>query len=83
MTAAGAIVSMLIGFLVHLSLYLVGNGFEEPMRPFELDPVVVGIGVSFLAGILTSFATKPPPRDLVLKYFYRRKADAGTAPQST
>lgn len=83
MTAAGAIVSMLIGFLVHLSLYLVGNGFEEPMRPFELDPVVVGIGVSFLAGILTSFATKPPPRDLVLKYFYRRKADAASAPQST
>lgn len=85
MTAAGAIGSMLVGFLVHLSLYLLGEGFDQPWRPFSLDPVVVGIGMSFVAGLLISVGTEPPPEDLVRRYFYRRKvrSDATSTKSST
>ncbi|MEZ6129549.1 MAG: hypothetical protein R3C59_12770 [Planctomycetaceae bacterium] len=76
-TSTGAIASMALGFLSHLSLYvggwLNGDGFTKPWRPFSLDPVVVGIAVSFGAGFLFSLLTAPPSEELVTKYFYRRK----------
>ncbi|WP_083731714.1 sodium:solute symporter family transporter [Fuerstiella marisgermanici] len=79
-TAAGAMASMAAGFFSHLALYIVGAfmhdaGFKKPWRPFELDPVVVGIGVSFLAGYVVSKMTPAPPRELVLKYFYTSRSD--------
>ncbi|MEO2018828.1 MAG: hypothetical protein ABGZ53_31150 [Fuerstiella sp.] len=73
MTTAGAISSMLVGFLCHLSLYVLGDGFDKPWRPFALDPVVIGIGSSFVAAFVMSFLTPPPPRDVVEKYFYTRR----------
>lgn len=79
-TAKGATASMLFGFFSHLSLYIGGwytsvdgDGFSKPLRPFSLDPVVIGIAASFAAGFVVSLMTKPPSRELVLKYFYRRK----------
>lgn len=78
MTTKGAIASMLIGFLSHLALYIGGwingDGFQKPLRPFSLDPVVIGIGSSFIAAFLVSLCTSPPPDELIAKYFYRRKS---------
>ncbi len=81
MTTAGAISSMLVGFLCHLSLYIAGEGFDKPWRPFALDPVVIGIGSSFVAAFVISFLTPPPPKELVEKYFYtkRKKTSAPSA----
>ncbi|MEQ9411294.1 MAG: hypothetical protein RIK87_26510 [Fuerstiella sp.] len=83
-TRIGATLSMLIGFLSHLSLYiggwLNGMGFDKPLRPLSLDPVVIGIGSSFIAGIGISLITKAPPQRVVLAYFYRRKTDAAEKP---
>lgn len=79
-TSTGAIASMALGFLSHLSLYvggwLNGDGFTKPLRPLQLDPVVIGIFVSFAAGFVFSLLTAPPPQELVLKYFYRKKETA-------
>lgn len=79
-TAFGATASMVCGFLSHLSLYVSGwylsvdgDGFSKPLRPFSLDPVVIGIVASFVSGVVFSLASKPLPRELVLKYFYREK----------
>lgn len=77
MTATGAICSMLAGFLSHLSLYVLGaiygGGFDKPVRPFSIDPVVVGLFMSFTAGCVATMLSSPPPEALVRKYFYCRK----------
>ena len=74
-TKAGAIGAMLAGFFSHLTCYLEGwmrgAGFSDPWRPFSLDPVVIGIVMSFTVGILVSKITPPPPRELLLRYFYK------------
>ncbi len=77
-TSAGAIGSMAGGFLSHISLFVIGHymygeGFKKPYRPASLDPVVIGIAVSFLAGYAISMMTKPPSQEIVLKYFYRKR----------
>ncbi len=80
MTTKGAIASMLFGFLSHLLLYVIGwlngAGFDKPYRPLSLDPVVVGIGISFVVGFLVSLGTEPPSQEIVLKYFYRKRTAA-------
>ena len=74
-TAAGAVASMLSGFLIHLLLYLIGwwegNGFTKPYRPLSLDPVVVGIVMSFICGFVVSKLTPPPSEEIVNRYFFR------------
>lgn len=76
-TTQGAIAAMAIGFLSHLALYiggaLNGSGFDKPLRPFEFDPVVVGIVMSFLSGYFVSLLTAPPSNDIIEKYFYRKR----------
>ena len=77
-TSAGAIGSMAAGFLSHISLFVIGHfhygeGFKKPYRPASLDPVVIGIAVSFLAGYAISQVTKPPSQETILKYFYRKR----------
>ncbi|MCA9047566.1 MAG: hypothetical protein KDA89_02490 [Planctomycetaceae bacterium] len=76
-TKAGAIGSMLAGFCSHFSLYaegaLRGAGFNDPWRPFSLDPVVIGIAASFLTGFAISLLTPPPSEEDVRRYFYRRR----------
>ncbi|MEZ6061845.1 MAG: hypothetical protein R3C19_15980 [Planctomycetaceae bacterium] len=77
-TGAGAIASMLAGFLSHLSLYVAGwfehNDFSVPIQLLNLDPVVISIATSFLAGFAVTLLTPKPSQALVLKYFYQRRA---------
>lgn len=71
----GCIAGMLTGFGAHLSMYLAGkfiNGsFFTPWRPYHIDPILVGLTVSFVSVYLITLLTPPPPADLVRKYFYR------------
>jgi len=74
----GCIAAMLSGFLAHLSLYLVGflrgTGFSA-YRLYGMDPVVIGLLVSFVVGFVVTLLTAPPPRDLVQKYFCKPKTE--------
>jgi Na+/pantothenate symporter len=76
-TTRGAMSSMLAGFLSHLSLYVLGwvlgGDFSKPYRPLELDPVVVGIVLSFVVGFAVSLTDSKPDADLVRRYFFSRK----------
>jgi Na+/proline symporter len=71
----GCIGGMLTGFGAHLSMYLAGkfiNGsFFIPWRPYHIDPILVGLTVSFASVYLITLLTPPPPAELVRKYFYR------------
>ena len=71
----GCIGGMLAGFGAHLTMYLVGkfiNGsFFIPWRPYHIDPILVGLTVSFVSVYLITWLTPPPPAELVRKYFYR------------
>ncbi|MCA9063802.1 MAG: hypothetical protein KDA96_12105 [Planctomycetaceae bacterium] len=76
-TTRGALGSMLLGFLSHLSLYLAGwiqgGDFSKPYQLLNLDPVVIGIAVSFLAGFGISLADHDPPIETVRKFFWKKK----------
>ncbi len=76
--AAGCIAAMLSGFGAHLSLYLVGflqgTGFA-PYRLLGMDPVVMGLIVSFLVGYVVTICTEAPPVDLVRKYFCKTPSE--------
>ena len=78
MNVQGAIGGMMCGFAAHFSLYVTGiwmNGsFFKPFRPFEFDPIVIGLFVSFSCTYFICRATRAPEEDLVRKYFYRSKA---------
>lgn len=72
-TTAGAAAAMVGGFLAHLSLYLAGiwfNGsFFRPVQLLNLDPILLGLIVSLLGGVIGSWLSPPPPTALVRKYF--------------
>ncbi len=72
-TRDGALAGMVGGFLAHLSMYLTGwwlNGsFYRPYKLGGLDPVVIGLVVSFLAVWLVSRLTPPPDEWLIRRYF--------------
>ena len=77
----GCIAAMLSGFLAHLSLYCVGflqgKGFSA-FKPWDMDPVVVGLLASFVVGYVVTLMTPPPADDLIKKYFYRQRPAAGS-----
>jgi Na+/proline symporter len=81
-TRAGALASLLSGFLTVCCLWLLGYlGFGKagktgpasqtfaPYYWFDLDPVIHGLVISFIAGIVVSLATKPLPQKHVDRYF--------------
>ena len=71
----GAVGSMLGGFVGYLSLYVAGfviYGEIRPMCLFKIDPVIWGIGISFLSGIIFSLTTASPPEHLVCKFFLQQ-----------
>ena len=72
---AGCIAGMGAGFFAHLSLYVAGaiiNGsFFIPHRLFNLDPIILGLLVSFVAVPVVCWRTAPPAPDLVNLYFHR------------
>ena len=71
----GAMTGMIAGFAAHLALYAAGafvNGsFFRPVRPFELDPILAGLLVSFAATWIAARLTAPPPVEQVRRYFHR------------
>ena len=73
-TAAGCMVGMAGGFLAHLGLYAAGiwvNGsFYVPLRVLNMDPILWGLLVSFLATYLGGKLSREPDEELVRKYFH-------------
>lgn len=73
----GCMIGMLSGFTAHFSMYLLGaftNGsFFKPHLLMNMDPIIVGLFVSFLATYIGCLISPAPPRRLVKKYFYKRK----------
>ena len=73
-TAGGCMVGMAGGVLVHLSLYAAGsviNGsFFVPVRVLNMDPILWGLGASFVATYVGCLVTGEPEEGLVRKYFY-------------
>lgn len=73
-TAEGCMVGMAGGFLAHLSLYVAGavvNGsFFVPVRVLDMDPILLGLAVSFLASYLGCRWVGEVDERLVQKFFY-------------
>jgi len=71
---AGCMAGMLAGFVSHLGMYLAGwywNGsFYKPYEIWNMDPILVGLIVSFAAALVITPLTSPPPAHLVRKYFH-------------
>ena len=74
--AVGCMSGMIAGFGAHLSMYISGKfvhgTFFSPYRPFNIDPIIIGLAVSFSVVYLVSKMTAPPSEEIVRKYFYRR-----------
>jgi len=74
----GCMIGMLCGFAAHFSMYFLGvftnNSFFKPHRFMDMDPIIVGLFVSFLATYVGCLISPAPPQRLVKKYFYKRKA---------
>ncbi|WP_047151760.1 sodium:solute symporter family protein [Aneurinibacillus tyrosinisolvens] len=61
-TAAGAIVSMILGFFTALFWYIAG-------KPFGLSEVIPGVAVSLLSFVIVSLFTKPVPKEALQPFF--------------
>ncbi len=73
-TAAGAIAGMACGAAATLALFVSGPLLEnkklfDPYQLLSLDPIVWGLAVSAVAGVVVSLCTSPPPAALVSKLF--------------
>ncbi len=71
-TAAGAMSAMLSGVGVNVALYAIGLAMFREFKPFPLlsiDPIVWGMGVSLLVGVVVSLCTRPPEARLVSRLF--------------
>jgi len=81
-TRAGALTGLVSGFATVAILYVLGwmgigkegqtGPAAEPFSPvylFNLDPVLYGLAVSFVLGIIVSLVTKPLPQAHVDRYF--------------
>jgi Na+/proline symporter len=86
----GMLAGMIAGAATVLSLYTIGIlglageqriGQYTGFRPYfllDLDPLLWGLGVSLLAGILVSLCTAPPEEALVSRLF-----DAKAKPEAS
>jgi SSS family solute:Na+ symporter/sodium/pantothenate symporter len=78
----GAISGMLAGFAAHLSMYVTGmfvNGsFFKPWQPSNINPILVGLFVSFITVYVVTKLTPTPPQDLVRRYFHKDGAKTET-----
>jgi SSS family solute:Na+ symporter/sodium/pantothenate symporter len=72
-TAAGATAAMLCGAGTILALFvagwLSGGAAFQPYTLLGLEPLVWGLAVSAVAGVVVSLATSPPPAELVSRLF--------------
>ena len=65
---------MTSGFAVFISLYLAGfikHGKNQPILLADLDPLVWGLVVSLVVGVIVARTTAPPPDRLIRKFFAR------------
>ena len=83
-TAAGTIAAMLAGALVAFSLNMTGLAiavrYKTGFVPYNLlgfEPIVWGLSVSLLVGIVASLLTRPPDERLVRKLFDAAETAAG------
>ncbi len=78
---AGCLSGMLVGFAVHLAPHVVaklhGGSFADPVRYFDVEPLILGLTASLLTVLIVTPLTPPPPDALVRRYFYRQHS--GTA----
>ncbi|HWB13287.1 MAG TPA: sodium:solute symporter [Pirellulales bacterium] len=81
-TAAGTTAAMTLGAVTVLVLYTIGFVEATGFRPHLLlgiDPIVWGLGVSLISGIVVSLLTAPPPPELVARLFDQTEGQpAGT-----
>ncbi len=81
-TRAGALAAMIAGFLTVAvlwawgSLMMPGERKFQPLTLADLDPLIYGLAISFLLGIVVSLWTKPMPQELVDYYFLESKPPA-------
>jgi Na+/proline symporter len=78
MNRQGMYGGMLAGFAAHFSMYAAGmsinDSFFTPWRPMGIDPIVIGLLVSFVSTFAVASLTPPPEESLVDRYFRRGKA---------
>ncbi len=73
-TAAGMIWAIASGVITTLALYALNWYLTKSIGPYNLWgilPAIWGLLVSFLAGIIGSIYSSPPPEHLVRFYFYK------------
>ncbi len=71
-TAAGDMAAMLSGVGVNVALYAIGLYRFREFKPFPLlsvDPIIWGMGVSLVVGVVVSLCTRPPDARLVSRLF--------------
>jgi SSS family solute:Na+ symporter/sodium/pantothenate symporter len=71
-TAAGTIAAMLGGSVTIWALYLIGrieHGRFSKHDPWGFDPIIFGLAVSALSGIIVSLLTRPPRAELIRQLF--------------
>ena len=70
---AGCATGMIAGFAAHLAMYgagiFVNGSFFLPVRILNLDPILVGLTISFAGTYIATKLTPPPPDEIVQKYF--------------
>jgi Na+/pantothenate symporter len=79
-TAAGAMAAMLAGVGLNVALYATGLVLKREFEPYPLlgiHPIIWGMGVSALAGVVVSLCTAPPDERLVERLFCARKQPLG------
>ncbi len=70
--AAGALASMLGGFLSYVALYVAGflmYAGTAPVRPLGLDPLIWGFAASLALGAIGA-TLAPPPQEKILRTFF-------------
>jgi SSS family solute:Na+ symporter/sodium/pantothenate symporter len=78
-TAAGAMAAMAAGVASSLSLYAAGWIHYQKMKPYTplgLDPIIWGLAISSLFGVVTSLCTSPPEEQLVSRLFDAETPDS-------
>ena len=70
---AGIVAAIGAGFATHLSLYVtnwITVGRFSPYSLLGIDPIIWGLAMSLIVGIVATLAFPPPPRHLVKKFFH-------------
>ncbi|MEC9091857.1 MAG: hypothetical protein VX438_04070 [Planctomycetota bacterium] len=73
----GVLAGMITGFVCHCLAYSIGSWLTGSFQAYRLlgfDPFIPGSLFSLIACIWVSRVTKAPSREIVLKFFYQKKA---------